>query len=248
MIDIASIDTVSTRSGHRNSQNQVCRAPFLVHALIRSHQVYVDRTSSFSLVSGMFRRFIPRKFYFSRVVRFCGLRTLASPCNLLKPRAALYNSPVQAPPHYALPRNFGTFFSNAFLMPTRCVATSTVKRTEVLLNDNSVQRIKQLMRKHGPNASLRLEVEPGGCSGFKYNFRIDTEQPGEEDRMIEREGARLLVDSVSLEYVKGATVGYQTELAKQAFVVLENPNVDSACGCKVSFNVKAKPVAAAASS
>jgi iron-sulfur cluster assembly accessory protein len=84
---------------------------------------------------------------------------------------------------------------------------------------------------------LRLSVEPGGCEGFQYLFRID-DQPQDQlsDVCIEQDGAKFVVDKVSLEMVKGAQIDYVEEIVKSAFVVAKNPNAESGCGCGHSFN------------
>ena len=95
---------------------------------------------------------------------------------------------------------------------------------------------------------LRLYVDAGGCSGFEYKFEVETTTDNEDDEafLLEEddmiwvgpEGARVVVDAASLEFVRGATVDYVVEMIKSAFTVRENPQSEAACGCGSSFAVK----------
>jgi iron-sulfur cluster assembly protein len=82
-------------------------------------------------------------------------------------------------------------------------------------------------------AGLRLFVQQGGCAGLSYGMRFDRE-PEEEDRITEHHGLRLFVDPASLQYVEGSVVDYEDGLQAAGFHV-ENPNVESECGCGESF-------------
>lgn len=86
---------------------------------------------------------------------------------------------------------------------------------------------------------LRIAVDGGGCSGFQYAFSLDADAGvGPADVVFERDGARVVVDDISLEYVRGATVDYVEEMIKSSFAIVENPNAQSGCGCGTSFAVK----------
>ena len=84
---------------------------------------------------------------------------------------------------------------------------------------------------------LRLSVETGGCSGFQYVFNLD-DRINLDDKVFEKEGIKLVVDNISYDFVKGATVDYVEELIRSAFVVTENPSAVGGCSCKASFMVK----------
>jgi len=83
--------------------------------------------------------------------------------------------------------------------------------------------------------ALRVAVLAGGCSGFQYRFELDTAQQ-EDDLVIERAGARVLVDPVSLDLLAGGELDFTDELMGSHFAV-RNPNAKSACGCGTSFSV-----------
>ncbi|MET4103074.1 iron-sulfur cluster insertion protein [Roseovarius sp. MBR-78] len=82
--------------------------------------------------------------------------------------------------------------------------------------------------------ALRVAVEGGGCSGFQYDIRLDA--PAEDDLILEGEGQRVVVDSVSLPFLAGATIDFAEELIGARFVI-DNPNASSSCGCGTSFSI-----------
>ena len=92
----------------------------------------------------------------------------------------------------------------------------------------------------GEGTRLRLAVEGGGCSGFKYEFTLEREGDAEGgDRVFRAEnGAEVVVDDVSYEFVRGATIDYVDEMIKSSFEVVKNPQADASCGCGASFGAK----------
>ncbi len=102
--------------------------------------------------------------------------------------------------------------------------------------DNAASKVSQLIREEGnPMLKLRIYVSGGGCAGFQYNFAFD-EAMNEDDMVIEKEEATLLIDAVSSQYLAGATIDYQEGLEGARFVI-NNPNASSTCGCGESFSV-----------
>jgi iron-sulfur cluster insertion protein len=86
-----------------------------------------------------------------------------------------------------------------------------------------------------PGTRLRVSVSGGGCSGFQYLFALDDK--GEDgDVLIERDGAAVVVDGMSLMYVIGAELDYVEDLTGSYFRV-KNPNASSSCGCGTSFSI-----------
>lgn len=111
--------------------------------------------------------------------------------------------------------------------------------------DECAQRILKLNLRKGleePSVQrlLRVSVEPGGCSGFSYKFELDdaANVDVEEDAVFEKGGARVVVDEASLELVSGSTVDFEEEMMKAAFVITDNPQSSSSCGCGTSFQVE----------
>ncbi|XP_039137815.1 iron-sulfur assembly protein IscA-like 2, mitochondrial [Dioscorea cayenensis subsp. rotundata] len=107
----------------------------------------------------------------------------------------------------------------------------------VHMTDNCIRRLKELHAKGDYGKMLRLSVETGGCSGFQYAFLLDNEK-NLDDRVFEKDGVELVVDNISYDFVKGATVDYVEELIRSAFQVVTNPSAVGGCSCKSSFMVK----------
>lgn len=82
--------------------------------------------------------------------------------------------------------------------------------------------------------ALRVAVEGGGCSGFQYDIRLD--RPAEDDLVLEGQGEKVVVDSVSLPFLTGATIDFTEELIGARFTI-DNPNATSSCGCGTSFSL-----------
>lgn len=97
-------------------------------------------------------------------------------------------------------------------------------------------KVRELIAEEG-NAALKLRVyiHGGGCSGFQYGFEFDEEQ-GEDDVAVQTDGATLLIDPLSLQYLMGAQVDYAENLHGAQFVI-RNPNAKTTCGCGSSFSV-----------
>ncbi|WP_416882128.1 HesB/IscA family protein [Marivita sp.] len=82
--------------------------------------------------------------------------------------------------------------------------------------------------------ALRIAVEGGGCSGFQYEIKLD--EPAADDLVLEGQGERVVVDSVSLPFLSNAVIDFSEELIGARFVI-ENPNATSSCGCGTSFSM-----------
>jgi iron-sulfur cluster insertion protein len=95
-------------------------------------------------------------------------------------------------------------------------------------------KVRELVAEEGnPALKLRVYIQGGGCSGFQYGFEFDDAQ-GEDDVAVSTEGATLLVDPLSLQYLVGAEVDYSESLHGAQFVI-RNPNAKTTCGCGSSF-------------
>ena len=111
-------------------------------------------------------------------------------------------------------------------------------KSETLLEftDSAVRKLKSLQQEeNNPNLKLRVSVYGGGCSGFQYTFSLD-EEVRPSDRMVEKDGATLLIDQTSYNYLAGSTVDFVEGLEGAMFVV-NNPNATSTCGCGASFSI-----------
>lgn len=107
--------------------------------------------------------------------------------------------------------------------------------SEIALTPAAAARVAAIAAKQGKPAILRLSVEGGGCSGFQYRFGF-ADAPENGDMIAETDGVKLVVDDISLDLVRGASVDYVESLGGAAFKV-ENPNAASGCGCGTSFSV-----------
>ena len=112
------------------------------------------------------------------------------------------------------------------------------KSGETLLefSDSAVKKLKQLQaEEQNSNLKLRVSVYGGGCSGFQYTFSLEEEEQP-VDKSVVKDGATLLIDQMSYQYLTGSAVDYVEGLEGAMFVV-NNPNAKSTCGCGSSFSV-----------
>jgi iron-sulfur cluster insertion protein len=105
----------------------------------------------------------------------------------------------------------------------------------VSITSRAATRIKDIMADHPGSAGLRVAVEGGGCSGFQYDFKLDS-QRADDDLVIERDGATVLIDSVSLVYINGSEIDFVDDLIGRSFKI-NNPQATMSCGCGTSFSI-----------
>lgn len=111
----------------------------------------------------------------------------------------------------------------------------TTDATTFSVTPSAARRIAFLASREPKPVMMRVAVLGGGCSGFQYNFSFE-EARNDDDLVIERDGAAVLVDATSLEFLKGSQLDYVEEMVGAAFQV-KNPNATSSCGCGNSFSV-----------
>jgi iron-sulfur cluster insertion protein len=107
--------------------------------------------------------------------------------------------------------------------------------TPFSVSPNAAKRIAFLAAREARPVMMRVAVLGGGCSGFQYNFTFE-DRRNDDDLLIERDGAQVLVDATSLELLKGSELDYVEEMVGSSFQV-KNPNATSSCGCGNSFSV-----------
>ena len=105
----------------------------------------------------------------------------------------------------------------------------------VTVSERAVRRIGEILQAEPAGAMLRVSVEGGGCSGFQYKFDVDHAK-AEDDLVIAREGAVVLVDPASVPFLAGSEVDFVDDLIGASFRVV-NPNATASCGCGTSFSV-----------
>jgi iron-sulfur cluster assembly accessory protein len=107
--------------------------------------------------------------------------------------------------------------------------------TAVSLSERAAKRIGDILRNEPPGAMLRVSVEGGGCSGFQYKFDFDQTKT-DDDLVLTRNGATVLIDSVSQQYMAGAEIDYVDDLIGASFKI-KNPVATASCGCGTSFSI-----------
>jgi len=111
----------------------------------------------------------------------------------------------------------------------------TMSLGNVSVTERAVSKIAAILSKEPPGAMLRVSVEGGGCSGFQYRFDVERER-AEDDLVLGREGATILIDPVSVDLLSGSEIDFVDDLIGAAFKI-NNPNAKSSCGCGTSFSL-----------
>lgn len=105
----------------------------------------------------------------------------------------------------------------------------------VTLTDSLVKRLRALQAQEGKDdLKLRILVDSGGCQGFEYQFSLVTEI-NSDDEVFEKDGVAVLIDEISLPFMRNAEIDYVDDLVG-AYFKINNPNATSTCGCGTSFS------------
>ena len=104
-----------------------------------------------------------------------------------------------------------------------------------VVTERAARRILAILKKETAESMLRVSVKGGGCSGFQYSFDI-VQDRADDDLALEKDGAMVLIDPVSLDFLKGARIDFVDDLIGQSFKI-DNPNATASCGCGTSFSV-----------
>ena len=113
--------------------------------------------------------------------------------------------------------------------------TTEVKALD--LTPSAAEAVKSLLEKRDLEGyALRVYVQGGGCSGFQYGMALDNNFR-EEDTVVEAHGAKVVVDEISIGYMRGASIDYVEDVMGSGFKI-ENPNALSSCGCGTSFEAQ----------
>lgn len=105
----------------------------------------------------------------------------------------------------------------------------------VTVTDSAARRIASLIQEDGGDTALRVAVNGGGCSGFRYDFTFDDARQ-DDDLVIEKDGAVVLIDAMSQLYLAGAAIDFVEDVIGSSFQIT-NPNATSSCGCGSSFSI-----------
>ncbi|MFD9897538.1 iron-sulfur cluster insertion protein ErpA [Mesorhizobium sp. UC22_110] len=106
---------------------------------------------------------------------------------------------------------------------------------KVEMTESAAKRISKIVRDEPGKTALRVAVEGGGCSGFSYKFDL-VDGRNDDDIAIERDGATILIDDISLIYMGGSVIDFVDDLMGQSFQI-RNPNAVASCGCGTSFSI-----------
>jgi iron-sulfur cluster insertion protein len=112
---------------------------------------------------------------------------------------------------------------------------STVEKHDLVFTEGAAMKVKKLIEdEKNPNLNLRVFITGGGCSGFQYGFTFDEKIQGGDSEIVKC-GVKLLVDPMSIQYLRGAEIDYQEGLEGAQFII-KNPNAKTTCGCGSSFS------------
>jgi iron-sulfur cluster assembly accessory protein len=106
----------------------------------------------------------------------------------------------------------------------------------VVLTDRAAKRVARILAKEPEGTVLRISVAGGGCSGFQYEYNLVQETPANDDIVLAKGGATVLIDAMSLEFMGGSEIDFSDDLIGQSFQI-KNPNAVASCGCGTSFAV-----------
>lgn len=116
------------------------------------------------------------------------------------------------------------------------MSTSTTPDIELTVTPGAAAEVKKFMEAEGVTGAeggLRVSVQPGGCSGFKYSLVIE-DKSAEDDFVLDNDGFKVFVDPFSAQYISGVTIDYVTSMQGSGFT-FKNPNATGGCGCGSSF-------------
>lgn len=114
--------------------------------------------------------------------------------------------------------------------------TQLLDKAQVIVTDAAIRRIAKILGAEADKDALRISVAGGGCSGFSYQYDLVKDDRAPDDIVVERDGATLLIDPVSIQYMTGSEIDFVDDLMGQSFQI-RNPNAVASCGCGTSFSV-----------
>lgn len=111
--------------------------------------------------------------------------------------------------------------------------SETAIENSVGLTDKAARRVAEILKSEPEGSFLRVGVDGGGCSGFTYTYNLTKEQSA-DDLVIERDGAKVVIDPISLDILRGCTIDFIDDLMGRMFKI-HNPAATASCGCGSSF-------------
>ncbi|HEY0919273.1 HesB/IscA family protein [Devosia sp.] len=116
------------------------------------------------------------------------------------------------------------------------MSAASLASNDIVLTDRAARKISRILARQPAGTVLRITVSGGGCSGFQYEYKLVQEVPAADDLVLSGDGATVLIDSLSREFMGGAEIDYVDDLIGQSFEI-RNPNAVASCGCGTSFAV-----------
>lgn len=104
------------------------------------------------------------------------------------------------------------------------------------ISASAAKRVAEILATEKPGSALRVGVDGGGCSGFQYTYDIVPAERAADDVVLERDGATVLIDTTSLEFLRGSTIDFVDDLMGSMFKI-HNPQATASCGCGTSFAI-----------
>ncbi|KAI8849612.1 hypothetical protein BC829DRAFT_361804, partial [Chytridium lagenaria] len=114
--------------------------------------------------------------------------------------------------------------------------TTEPKTSSIIVDDSAAKQLNLINSRQATPQLLRVAIDSGGCHGYQYVMTL-TNEVLEDDIVFEKNGAKVVVDTVSLDLIAGSSLQYVQELIGSSFQVIGNPKAASSCGCKTSFGV-----------
>ncbi|KAI9320795.1 hypothetical protein BX666DRAFT_1911384 [Dichotomocladium elegans] len=138
------------------------------------------------------------------------------------------------PSHRSLSYTWPTNYAAA---DTKVTIKQASRENGLTISDKALKQLKHIReRDNDPDMMLRILVDSGGCHGYQNKLEI-THTLDEDDIIFEKEGVRVVVDSISLQFIRGSTVDFVEELIGSTFQVIDNPNAKNSCGCNISYDI-----------
>jgi len=106
---------------------------------------------------------------------------------------------------------------------------------QIIVTDKAAKRVSAIIAAEAAPKMLRVSVSGGGCSGFQYHFDLD-DTINEDDIVIDKDGIKVLIDEISVNYLGGSEIDYVEDLIGASFQI-RNPNATASCGCGTSFSI-----------
>jgi iron-sulfur cluster assembly accessory protein len=112
---------------------------------------------------------------------------------------------------------------------------SEAAESPVILTESAAKRVAEILKSEPPGFALRVGVDGGGCSGFQYTYNLSQDR-SEADLVLERDGATVVIDPISLDFLRGCRIDFIDDLMGRMFKI-HNPAATASCGCGSSFAV-----------